>query len=50
MDTIIIYDYEDYPDIVNGSCDNCGKAQFECSVKNYVYIRKCRESGMKKSI
>ncbi|WP_221413061.1 S9 family peptidase [Peribacillus simplex] len=49
-DTIIIYDYEDYPDIVSGRCDNCGKAQFESSVKNYVYIRKCKECGRKKSI
>ncbi|MDM5214746.1 hypothetical protein QUF94_25580 [Peribacillus sp. NJ4] len=37
-DSIIIYDYEDYPDIVSGRCDNCGKAQFESAVKNYVCV------------
>ncbi|MFD6207063.1 hypothetical protein [Peribacillus sp. NPDC060253] len=49
-DITIIYDYKDHPDIVSGRCDNCGKAQFESSVKDYVYIRKCRGCGMKKSI
>ncbi|MGG3480595.1 hypothetical protein ABES21_24270 [Peribacillus frigoritolerans] len=49
-DTSIVYDYKDQPDIKSGRCDNCDKAQFKSSVKNYVYIRECRNCGMKKSI
>ncbi|MGE7880134.1 hypothetical protein [Peribacillus muralis] len=49
-DTSIVYVYEDYPDIKSGRCDNCDKAQFKSSVKDFVYIRECRNCGMKKSI
>jgi hypothetical protein len=50
IDTSIVYDYKDYPDEVSGRCDNCGNAQFESSVKNFIYLRKCRKCGMTKSI
>ena len=50
IDTSIVYDYKDYPDEVSGRCDNCGNAQFESSVKNFTFLRKCRECGMTKSI
>lgn len=49
-DTTIIYDYKEYPDINSGRCDNCNTAQFKSSVKNFVFIRECRNCGMKKSI
>ncbi|MFS0603225.1 hypothetical protein [Peribacillus frigoritolerans] len=49
-DPSIVYDYKDHPDIKSGRCDNCDKAQFKSSVKDFVYIRECRNCGMKKSI
>lgn len=49
-DTSIVYDYKDHPDIKSGRCDNCDKTQFKSSVKDYIYIRECRNCGMKKSI
>ncbi|MCE4052012.1 hypothetical protein [Bacillus sp. Au-Bac7] len=49
-DTTIVYNYQDYPDVNSGRCDNCENAQFKSSVKNYVFIRECRKCGMKKSI
>lgn len=45
-----VYDYKDLPDKVSGRCDNCGNANFKSSVSNNVFIRECRECGMKKSI
>lgn len=49
-DTTIIYDYKEYPDIKSGRCDNCGHAHFKSSVKDLIFIRECRNCGMKKSI
>ncbi|HWJ78040.1 MAG TPA: hypothetical protein VNR61_08175 [Niallia sp.] len=49
-DTSIVYNYKEYPDIVAGRCDNCGNAHFNSSVKNFVFLRECRQCGMKKSI
>lgn len=49
-DTTIVYDYKEYPDTVSGRCDNCGNAHFKSSVKDTIFLRKCRECGMKKSI
>lgn len=49
-DTNIVYDYKEYPDEKAGICDNCGHKHFESSVKDFVFIRKCRKCGMKKSI
>lgn len=49
-DTTIIYDYKEYPDIVSGRCDNCGNAHFKSTVKDFIFIRECRNCGMKKSI
>ncbi|MFS0638825.1 hypothetical protein AB1K84_23315 [Mesobacillus foraminis] len=45
-----VYDYNEYPDKVSGRCDNCGNALFNSSVKDYVYLRECRQCGMKKRI
>ncbi|WP_409303942.1 hypothetical protein [Peribacillus sp. SCS-155] len=50
FDTSILYTYKDLPDIQSGRCDNCGNAQFKSSVKNFTFIRECRQCGMKKSI
>lgn len=36
--------------IESGRCDNCGSAQFKSSVKDYVFLRECRQCGMKKTI
>jgi hypothetical protein len=49
-DTTIVYNYKDQPDIISGRCDNCGNALFKSTVKNFVFIRECRNCGMKKSI
>jgi hypothetical protein len=49
-DTTIIYDYSEYPDIRSGTCDNCGSTQFKSRVKDFVFIRECKDCGMKKSI
>jgi len=49
-DTSIVYEYRKYPDVISGRCDNCGHARFESSVKNYIFLRKCRNCGMTKSI
>ncbi|MFJ8266800.1 hypothetical protein [Peribacillus asahii] len=46
----MVYDYKEHPDIVSRRCDNCRNAQFESSVKNYIFLRKCRNCGMMKSI
>jgi hypothetical protein len=45
-----IYDYDEMPDKVSGRCDNCGNALFKSSVNNYVFLRECRQCGMKKRI
>ncbi|WP_412762561.1 hypothetical protein [Priestia megaterium] len=45
-----VYDYAKFPDKVNGRCDNCNSACFKSSVKAGVFLRECRECGMKKSI
>lgn len=50
IDTSIIYDYKEYPDVEAGKCDNCGQAKFKSSVKDFIFIRECRNCGMKKSI
>ncbi|USK61844.1 hypothetical protein [Peribacillus asahii] len=49
-DTSIVYDYKEHPGVVSGRCDNCGNAQFESSVKNYIFLRKCCNCSMMKSI
>ncbi|GLY11398.1 hypothetical protein [Pseudobacillus badius] len=49
-DLTIVYDYNEYPDIVAGRCDNCGNAQFKSSVKGGKFLRECRKCGMKKII
>lgn len=45
-----IYDYKEFPDKISGRCDNCGNTLFKSSVKDFVFIRECRNCGMKKSI
>lgn len=49
-DLTIVYNYKEHPDIISGRCDNCNTAHFESSVKDGVFLRKCRKCGMKKSI
>ena len=49
-DTSIIYDFKKQPDIISGRCDNCGEAHFKSSIKDLIFLRECRNCGMKKSI
>jgi len=49
-DTTIVYDYTEFPDERGGVCDNCGHKHFTSSVKDYKFLRECRNCGMKKSI
>ncbi|WP_255285843.1 hypothetical protein [Priestia megaterium] len=35
---------------VSGRYDNCNSSYFKSSVKGGVFLRECRECGMKKSI
>lgn len=50
FDTSIEYDYKTTPDIIDGRCDNCGKAHFNMSIKNTILSRKCSNCGMTKAI
>ncbi|AJO19339.1 hypothetical protein OIO07_07475 [Bacillus paralicheniformis] len=45
-----VYDYNQYPDVRHGRCDNCDYTLFKSSVKNGQFLRECRRCGMKKSI
>ncbi|WP_423739584.1 hypothetical protein [Bacillus cereus] len=45
-----MYTYKEHPDKISGRCDNCGNTAFKSSVKNFIYLRECRQCGMKKSI
>lgn len=49
-DTTVIYNYIEFPDKIHGRCDNCNNASFISSVKDYVYLRECRNCGLTKSI
>ncbi|WP_338471983.1 hypothetical protein R4Z10_04245 [Niallia sp. XMNu-256] len=49
-DFSIVYDYKKYPDKISGRCDNCGHSHFKSTVKDFVFIRECRNCGLKKSI
>ncbi len=44
------YTYTEHPDKISGRCDNCGNTAFKSSVKDFIYLRECRQCGMKKSI
>jgi len=48
--TSIVYDYKEYPDKISGRCDNCGHSHFKSTVKDFIFVRECRNCGMKKSI
>ncbi|WP_169818505.1 hypothetical protein [Domibacillus iocasae] len=50
IDLSITYNIREYPDIKSGRCDNCDNAQFKSSIKNAVFLRKCRNCVMKKII
>ncbi|KKB35529.1 hypothetical protein [Bacillus thermotolerans] len=45
-----VYDYKEYPDTVAGRCDNCGHSSFKSSMKDNIFLRECRNCGMKKII
>ncbi|MFY2253211.1 hypothetical protein ACOSZH_25275 [Priestia megaterium] len=45
-----VYEYAEFPDKVSGQCDDCNSAYFKSSVKGGVFVRECRQCGMKKSI
>lgn len=50
IDLTKIYVYKEFPDIKAGRCDNCGRSHFKSTVQNSMFIRECRDCGMKKSI
>jgi|RhiMetdeSRZDD1v2_1073273.scaffolds.fasta_scaffold933273_1 hypothetical protein len=50
IDLTKIYNYKDFPDKISGRCDNCGNTLFKSSVKDFIFLRECRQCGMKKSI
>ncbi|MEM1505916.1 hypothetical protein RG959_21190 [Domibacillus sp. 8LH] len=50
IDLSIIYNIREVPDKVSGRCDNCNNAQFKSSIKNLIFLRECRNCGMKKII
>ncbi|WP_165932546.1 hypothetical protein [Bacillus sp. CBEL-1] len=50
IDLTKVYDCAEYPDKQSGRCDNCNSADFKNSVKGGVFLRECRQCGMKKSI
>lgn len=50
IDITVVYDFKQFPDEISGRCDNCGNTLFKSSVKDFVYLRECRECSMKKSI
>lgn len=35
---------------ISGRCDNCGNTAFKSSVKDFIFLRECRQCGMKKII
>jgi hypothetical protein len=45
-----IYTYVEFPDKISGRCDNCGNTAFKSSVKDFIFLRECRQCGMKKII
>jgi uncharacterized protein (DUF983 family) len=45
-----VYNYKEFPDKISGRCDNCGGTLFKSSVKDFIFIRECRNCGLKKSI
>ncbi|MFJ7765769.1 hypothetical protein [Bacillus toyonensis] len=45
-----IYTYKEIPDKISGRCDNCGNTSFKSSVKDFIFLRECRQCGMKKII
>ncbi|NHM31897.1 hypothetical protein [Neobacillus terrae] len=50
IDVNIVYDFKEFPDKNSGRCDKCGNTLFKSSVKNGIFMRECRQCGMKKSI
>ncbi|MEO4023282.1 hypothetical protein VKA11_27335 [Bacillus paranthracis] len=35
---------------ISGRCDNCDNTAFKSSVKDFIFLRECRQCGMKKII
>lgn len=42
-----VYDYNQYPDVRHGRCDNCDYTLFKSSVKNGQFLRECRRDEKK---
>ncbi|WP_121946098.1 hypothetical protein [Priestia megaterium] len=45
-----VYDYAEFPNKVSVQGDNCNSSYFKRSIKRGIFLRECREFGMKKSI
>jgi len=50
IDLSITYNIREFPDKISGRCDNCNAAKFKSSIKNSIFLRECRQCGMKKII
>jgi len=50
IDLSVVYNIREYPDIKSGRCDNCATAKFKSSIKNRIFLRECRNCGMKKIV
>ncbi|HFR4167568.1 TPA: hypothetical protein ACHVJ4_004349 [Bacillus cereus] len=42
------YTYKEFPDKISGRCDNCGNTAFKSSVKDFNFLKECRQCSMKK--
>jgi hypothetical protein len=45
-----VYAYVEFPDKISGRCGSYNSAYFKSSIKGGVFLRECRDCGMKKSI
>ncbi|MCP3763886.1 hypothetical protein NLX67_16055 [Domibacillus sp. A3M-37] len=50
IDLSVVYNILEYPDIKSGRCDNCDTAKFKSSIKDRIFLRECRNCGMKKIV
>ncbi|MDA1547934.1 hypothetical protein [Bacillus cereus group sp. TH253LC] len=44
------YTYKEFSDKISCRCDKCGNTVFKSSVKDFIFLRECRQCGMKKII
>ncbi|PFV45512.1 hypothetical protein [Bacillus thuringiensis] len=42
--------YTEHSDKIGGRSDNCSNTAFQNSIKNFIFLRECRQCDMKKII